>query len=148
MPVDPDHDDLSRLRHAAGGRSDSSFDWVDEPPDQTWRDTAYERLLAATATVTSDDESYLETVPRTPHAEQVLLDWCVHLVERLGGRGALMMVSYYRKIGWLGDDAHDTVHERIVSFSAPSEFEDAPTEEDHLKSLSFVIRLASMDGDG
>lgn len=147
MPADPDYHDRSRLRRAVEARSDASFDWVDEPVNESWRETAYERLIAATASVTSDGNAYLESIPRTPAAERVLLDWCVHLVERLGGRGAMLMVSYYRDIGWIGDDALDTVHERIVSFSAPSEFEDAPTEEDHLKSFSYIARLASMADD-
>ena len=147
MPFGPEHRDFSRLQRAVDAKSDESFDWVDKPVDQSWRETAYQRLVAATATVTSDGEAYLETIPQTPRAEQVLLEWCVHLVERLGGRGAMLMVSYYRDIGWLGDDAHDTVHERIVSFSAPSAFEDAPTEDDHLRSFSYVARLASMDDD-
>ncbi|KAB1196571.1 MULTISPECIES: FlaD/FlaE family flagellar protein [Haloferax] len=147
MPVGPEHHDLSRLRHAADARSDGSFDWVDEPVNQSWRETVYERLVETTAMLTSDGDAYLESIPRNPRAERVLLDWCVHLVERLGGRGALIMVSYYRDIGWVGDEARDTIHERIVSFSAPSEFEDAPTEEDHLRSFSYLVRLASMDDD-
>ncbi|WP_411963119.1 FlaD/FlaE family flagellar protein [Haloferax sp. YSMS24] len=145
MPAGPKPSDFSRLQRAIDARSEASFDWVDEPENESWRETAYERLIAATAMVTSDGEAYLESIPRTPRAEQVLLDWCVHLVERLGGRGAMLMVSYYRDIGWVGDDAHDTIHDRIVSFSAPSEFEDAPTEEDHLRSFSYIARLASMD---
>ncbi|KAB1188728.1 MULTISPECIES: FlaD/FlaE family flagellar protein [Haloferax] len=147
MVLDPEHDDVSGGRHTADERSDASFDWVDELESQTWRETVYERLLTTTAMVTADGQAYLESIPRTPRAEKVLLDWCVHLVERLGGRGALLMVSYYRRMGWVGYDAHKTIHERIVSFSAPSEFEDAPTEEDHLESFSYIVRLASMDDD-
>ncbi|KAB1194572.1 fla cluster protein FlaD2 [Haloferax sp. MBLA0076] len=147
MPLDPRHHDVAELHHAVDGRSDASFDWVDDPVDHTWRETVYHRLLATTAMITSDGDVYLESIPRTPRAENVLLDWCVHLVERLGGRGALLMVSYYRDIGWIGDDPHDTIHERILSFTVPSDFEDAPTEEDHVQSLSYIARLASMDDE-
>lgn len=147
MPVDPGFQDGSRFHRAVDEMADESFEWVDEPANRSWRETAYERLVTATATVTADGDAYLESIPRTPAAERVLLDWCVHLVERLGGRGAMLMVSYYRDIGWLGDDARDTVHERIVSFSAPEPFEDAPTEEDHLRSFSYVARLKSMEDD-
>ncbi|POG54648.1 FlaD/FlaE family flagellar protein [Haloferax marisrubri] len=129
------------LRREAGDRS---FDWVDAPTNRTWSDVAHERLLATTAVVTSDGEPFLDEIPRTPRAERVLLDWCVHLVERLGGRGALEMASYYRDIGWIGDEPHDTIRERVVSFTVPSDFEDAPTEEDHVRSFSYVARLSAM----
>ncbi|WP_416839388.1 FlaD/FlaE family flagellar protein [Haloferax sp. DFSO52] len=147
MPVAPEHHEQSRVHHAVDSGSDESFEWVDEPVNQSWRKTAYERLIVTTAMVTSDGDAYLESVPRTPGSEQILLKWCVHLVERLGGRGALLMVSYYRDIGWIGDDLHDAVHERIVSFSAPSEFEEIPTEEDHLRSFSYIAQLASLAED-
>ncbi|ELZ82820.1 fla cluster protein flaD [Haloferax larsenii] len=147
MPLDPRRYNVNELRHAAHGRNPAEFDWVDAPVDKEWNDVAYQRLLAATAEVASDGRPYLDSIPHTPNAEQVLLDWCVHLVERLGGRGSLEMVSYYRDIGWVGDDAHDTIRERILSFTTPTDFEDAPTEEDHVQSLSYVVRLSSMDDE-
>ncbi|ELZ98564.1 MULTISPECIES: FlaD/FlaE family flagellar protein [Haloferax] len=140
-PADADDPTGSRPRRGTGDRT---FDWADPPTNRTWRDVAHERLLATTAAVTSDGEPFLDDVPRTPRAERVLLDWCVHLVERLGGRGALEMVSYYRDIGWIGDGAHDAIRERVVSFTVPADFEDAPTEEDHVRSFSYVARLSAM----
>lgn len=148
MRLDPRRYDLSELRRATSGRDAAAFDWVDAPEDRTWQDVAYERLLSTTAAVASDGEPYLDAIPRTTEAERVALDWCVHLVERLGGRGALEMLWYYREIGWIGDDAHDAIRDRVVSFATPSDFEDAPTEEDHVQSLSYVVRLASMNEDG
>ncbi|AFK18923.1 fla cluster protein FlaD2 [Haloferax mediterranei ATCC 33500] len=144
MPRDPRHYDFAERRRPADGRSDARFDWADEPTDRAWSDVARKRLLATTAAVTSDGQPFLETIPRTPHAEQILLDWCTHLVERLGGRGAMEMVSYYRDIGWIGDDPHDTIHERILSFTVPEDFENAPTEEDHIQSFSYIARLSAM----
>ncbi|ELZ60267.1 MULTISPECIES: FlaD/FlaE family flagellar protein [unclassified Haloferax] len=140
-PTDADGPTGPGLRRNSGARS---FDWVDAPTNRAWSDVAHERLLATTAAVTSDGEPFLDEIPRTPRAERVLLDWCVHLVERLGGRGALEMASYYRDIGWIGDEPHDTIRERVVSFTVPADFEDAPTEEDHVRSFSYVARLSAM----
>ncbi|ELZ91371.1 fla cluster protein flaD [Haloferax mucosum ATCC BAA-1512] len=145
MPRDPRHYEISDRRRSGDVRSDARFDWADVPTDRTWSGVARKRLLTTTAAVTADGDPFLETIPRTPAAEQVLLDWCVHLVERLGGRGAMEMVSYYRDIGWLGDDPHDTIHERLLSFTVPEDFEDAPTEDDHVQSFSYIARLSAMD---
>ncbi|MFC7203956.1 FlaD/FlaE family flagellar protein [Haloferax namakaokahaiae] len=148
MPLTPRQYDLAALRRAVGKRRDPDFDWVDdESISREWREVVYERLLAATAMAEREGEAYLESIPRTTRAEKIALDWCVHLVERLGGRGALEMLTYYRELGWIGDDAHSALSEKIVSFSTTDDFTDAPTEEDHTESFSYIVRLVAVRDD-
>ncbi|ELZ98112.1 fla cluster protein flaD [Haloferax mucosum ATCC BAA-1512] len=153
MPLDPRRYDVNELRHAAHGRTEAEFDWIDGPIDEEWHEVASKRLAAAAAHVAPDGRPYLETIPHTPRAEQTLLDWCGYLVEALGSKGALDVLSYYRRIEWLGDDACETARSRILSLAPNTEptagdgDEGGPTEEHHIRSLSYVLRLASLHDD-
>lgn len=92
------------------------------------------------------ERPYLESVPDQYAARLTLFEWLQFALERVGSQRTLEALEYYVDIGWLSESAEAELREHVRVF------QDATVEEgkhtfdtaDHLVSLVYIARLASM----
>ncbi|MFB6301161.1 MAG: FlaD/FlaE family flagellar protein [Halobacteriales archaeon] len=102
------------------------------------------RLEAAADSATLT-RPYLPTVPDSTVAFEEVFDWLSYLLSTAGRRQTFETLRYYRTIGWIGPDAEDALRNYCRLFDdgqAPAE--PALFRRDHVVSLVFIARLASM----
>lgn len=89
---------------------------------------------------------YLEFVPDTYEAEMTIMDWLDPVVASAGLQGTIKAIGYYRSIGWVSDDAEETLGEyaRLVAEPELQSQERKLDLEDHRRSLQYIARLATM----
>ncbi|WP_396612964.1 FlaD/FlaE family flagellar protein [Haloferax sp. S1W] len=165
MYLDPDDYDAHELRRIARdthrsrngneNRLDSRspfrfdnplFDRSRKPASEALRSSQLEQLLLHQSR--SEDDSvtkpYLRSLPDKYGAERVVFDWLEFLVLKGGFKRAMDALQYYQTVGWLTPDVEEKLRDYLLGFSADVE---DPTEldvDDHLLSLVYVARLASM----
>jgi len=114
-------------------------------------DAAREReLLRLDAAAGGMERPYLSRVPEAFAAEYTVFEWLDFLTRKAGFRDALRALEYYRSIGWIGEAAEDRLREYLVGMDVerPRGEDGRLSVDDHLLSLVYVGRLASMTGDG
>ena len=114
--------------------------------DEALRSKQYRELflLQQTAGGTGPERPYLESLPRSYPAEMVVFEWLEYLVDRVGFRRCMDALRYYRSIEWITEPVERDLREYLTSFDdtgAAGELD----RSDHLLSLVYVARLASMD---
>lgn len=92
------------------------------------------------------ERPYLETVPDQYAARLTLFEWLQFALERVGSRRTLDALEYYVDIGWLSESAAEELREHVRVFQDAAVEEGRRTFEttDHLVSLVYIARLASM----
>lgn len=88
------------------------------------------------------ERPYLATLPEAYAGEELIFEWLGYLQEVTGLKRAMEALSYYRELGWLGDDAWATLREYLVGLEIDAEEPRDLQADDHLTSLSYVARLA------
>lgn len=108
--------------------------------------SSVERELARLQESSGDrlERPYLESTPQTYEAERTILSWLDPMVADAGLRGTIDALGYYRSVGWLGEDAEDTLGEyaRLVAERGAEHRAEPLDVRDHRRSLTYVARLA------
>lgn len=154
MTLNPSEYDPEELRSAARESGDENIRELKErlaerAADESVRSGQLKQLLFMHSS--ADEERlarpYLESVPGKYAAEITLFEWLDFLLQCGGVKRSLEAIDYYETIGWVGGDAAEKLRNHVRGFAGPadekshSEFEMA----DHVLSLMFVARLASME---
>lgn len=147
--IDPSAYDPDDLRSLAGVAPE-------EPPSETPTPSADDRFHAAhlralvhTARALPPEartRPYLPRIPPAPQAEELVADWLDFLVRRVGVGGAADALDYYRRLGWLSDDAAGAIRAHL-SGVPDRERGGALDADDHRLSLLYVCRLAAVGVD-
>ncbi|MFW5900645.1 MAG: FlaD/FlaE family flagellar protein [Halodesulfurarchaeum sp.] len=103
-------------------------------------------LLEGGADPADLERPYLESIPDQYAARLTLFEWLQFALETVGSRGTLDALEYYVTIGWLSDGAADELqdHVRVFQDGYPEEPNGGFETADHLVSLVYIARLASM----
>lgn len=146
-PTDYDPDELRTLAGVPTPDSTERPDW--EGPTE-FLGSAAARVQAAqlgdlyylAAAMDGATRPYLSHVPNVSTGARLALDWLEFLVS-IGGRdGAREALSYYRRVEWLGSDAHDTLVALLPGLTDGGSDRLRPGH--HRTSLVFVARLAAL----
>lgn len=154
-PTEYDPDELRRMAFEGDGDSTASAPSrglgadgdLDSPAAGTALDAAREReLLRLDAAVGDVERPYLPRVPDALAAEYTVFEWLDFLARKAGFKRALRALEYYRSVGWIGEAAEERLREYLVGMDVerPRGAQEGLTVEDHLLSLVYVGRLASM----
>ncbi|ELZ91368.1 fla cluster protein FlaD1 [Haloferax mucosum ATCC BAA-1512] len=122
------------------------FDRSRQEASEALRSSQLEHLLMHQSRGEEDgvEKPYLRSLPDKYGAERVVFDWLEFLVLKGGFKRAMDALRYYQTVDWLTEDVEQTLRNYLLGFSADV---DEPTEldvDDHLLSLVYVARLASM----
>jgi flagellar protein FlaE len=153
-PTEYDPDELRRMafegdgdREPPGASPLAGLD-ADPPGAGEALDDAREReLLRLDAATGEMERPYLPRLPEALAAEHAVFEWLDFLTRKAGFKRALRALEYYRSIGWIGEAAEDRLREYLVGMDVdrPRGEEGRLAVDDHLLSLVYVGRLASMD---
>jgi len=93
------------------------------------------------------ERPYLESMPGKYAAEITLFEWLEFLLERGGVKRSLQALDYYENVGWIGEEASEKLRNHVRGFAGPADEEKHTDLEmaDHVLSLVFIARLASME---
>lgn len=91
----------------------------------------------------SHGELYLTAIPPTANAELLVFDWVSMLREQTDTAGAPGAIRYYTTLDWITPDVADDLTTRVVGLRGPTSDCELRVE-DHLTSLRYVARLASL----
>jgi len=101
-------------------------------------------LLQQTSGGAGPERPYLDSLPRSYAAEVVVFEWLGYLVDKVGFRRTIDAFRYYRSIQWMTEDVESSLREYLTSFDG-SGSKGELDHGDHLQSLVYIARLASMD---
>lgn len=92
------------------------------------------------------ERPYLEAVPDQYAARLTLFEWLQFALERVGSRQTLDALEYYVAIGWLSESVAEALREHVRVFQDAAVEDERRSFEtaDHLVSLVYIARLASM----
>lgn len=156
MTLNPAEYDAEELRSAARqGDGDNIRELKErlseheETAEAAVRSGQLKQLLFMHSSASEADltQPYLEQMPGKYAAEITLFEWLDFLLERGGVKRALEAIDYYETVGWVGEDAAEELRDHVRGFAGPAdedEHEDLGMQ-DHILSLVFIARLASMD---
>ena len=152
MSTNPPDSDGRRTSHGA----------VDDPDVETLRsriaaetdpaspldgDHVKELLLLESGTDLDDlERPYLERLPDAYAGRLTLFEWLDFLLDVAGVRRTLDAIDYYVNVGWIDDAVAADIRDHVRAFReiAPSEGTRDLETADHVVSLVYVARLASM----
>ncbi len=106
-----------------------------------------ELILLQSGTDPADlERPYLDTVPDQYASRITLFEWLQFALERVGSQKTLDALEYYVNIGWLSKSAASDLRDHVRVFQDATGEEGKRTFEtaDHLVSLVYIARLASM----
>lgn len=156
MTLNPREYDPEELRNAAQ-QSDSEnirdlkarLTDEDGPVEESVRSGQLKQLLFMHSSASEDSlqRPYLESMPGKYAAEITLFEWLEFLLERGGVKRSLEALEYYESVGWVGEEAAAELQDHVRGFAGPADDEDHRDFEmaDHVLSLVFIARLASME---
>jgi flagellar protein FlaE len=91
------------------------------------------------------ERPYLETIPGQYAARLTLFEWLQFVLDRGGLQQTLDVIEYYVDIGWISSEAAESLEDHVRVFQeAAGDGEGSLETADHLVSLVYVARLASM----
>ncbi|MFB6268384.1 MAG: FlaD/FlaE family flagellar protein, partial [Halobacterium sp.] len=121
----------------------------EQAAEESIRSSQLKQLLFMHSSASAEnlERPYLETMPGKYAAEITLFEWLEFLLERGGVKRSLDAIDYYESIGWVGEDAAEELRDHVRGFAGPADEEDHADFEmtDHVLSLVFIARLASME---
>lgn len=97
-----------------------------------------------------DGKPYLKTLPSGYGSELLVIEWLSYLNEASDTSEALRAIRYYETVGWIGDEAADSL-ERYLSGIGGGELQPLPgsetqlTIDHHTASLHYIGRLGGAD---
>ena len=142
---DPRTADASeRLTDAAGLREEfaGSVDATQGVPKAQLKELV---LLEAGTDPEELERPYLEGLPEQYAARLTLFEWLQFALERGGTEHTLDAIDYYHDIGWIDQDAAESLRDHVRVFQDGTDGSgEAFGTADHLVSLVYVARLASM----
>ena len=163
MTINPRDYDLEELRKMARDRepgavpdeervpnSDPNLEWgeVDGEgtvADEGFRARLYRELMPLMAGSDDASKPYLATLPETQAAEFMLFEWLEFLLLHGGFRGAQEALDYYESIDWITDDVESDLNDYLLGIEDAGASEGSQLDvDDHLLSLVYIARLASM----
>jgi archaeal flagellar protein FlaE len=128
-----DGEGVSTAMRGFHARGDRSADWP-------------RRLLFVENAVDHDmAKPYLTALPQSYAAELLVFEWLTFLVEAGGTQGMEDAFRFYQSIDWLTEEAEDGLREYVHGLD-DDDAEDAGSlsMDDHIESLIYITRLASM----
>lgn len=136
-----DGENIKELKQRLAGREQSS--------DESVRSGQLKQLLFmhSSADPGDLDRPYLDAMPGTYAAEITLFEWLDFLLESGGVKRSVEAIDYYENVGWVGEDAAQQLRNHVRGFASSAD-EDAHSDfemTDHVLSLMFIARLASME---
>ncbi|MFB6219050.1 MAG: FlaD/FlaE family flagellar protein [Halobacteriaceae archaeon] len=134
-----DEGDPSELQNGGG-----EFEWASPPSTDALESNQYRQLFMLQSAAGDVGKPYLEELPGDYGAELVVFEWLDFLLTKAGVRSALEALRYYESIGWLGEDAEETLEEYLLGLDEPEDAVAGLDREDHSLSLVYVARLAAM----
>lgn len=131
--------DIEELRRDLASQAEES----DDVPKAQLKELI---LLQGGAEPADLERPYLESVPDQYAARLTLFEWLQFALEQVGSRRTLDALEYYVTIGWLSEGAADELrdHVRVFQDVHPEEPNGGFETADHLVSLVYIARLASM----
>lgn len=156
MTLNPSEYDAEELRSAARQGDGKNIRELKErlaeheqSAEEAVRSGQLKTLLFMHSSASEEDlqRPYLEQMPGKYAAEITLFEWLDFLLERGGVKRSLEAIDYYETIGWVGSDAAEELRNHVRGFAGPAD-EDQHTDlemTDHVLSLVFIARLASME---
>ncbi|MFC3476243.1 FlaD/FlaE family flagellar protein [Halobacterium litoreum] len=156
MTLNPREYDAEELRSAARKSDDENIRELKErlaeheqTADEAVRSGQLKQLLFMHSSADEErlQRPYLESMPGKYAAEITLFEWLDFLLERGGVKRSLEAIEYYENIGWVGDEAAEKLRNHVRGFAGPADEESHSDFEmaDHVLSLVFIARLASME---
>lgn len=101
--------------------------------------------LEAAADPATLSRPYLSSIPDSTVAFEEVFDWLSYLLSSVGRRKTLEALRYYRTIGWIDGGAEESLRNYCRLFDdGETPAEPALFRRDHVVSLVFIARLASM----
>lgn len=92
------------------------------------------------------ERPYLRSFPEVSAGRQIGRDWLAYLVTTAGERASRAAVARYRARGWIGEDAAETLDDRIDdAVAALAEGDGSLDRADHLLSFAHVVRLLGVE---
>lgn len=146
-PTDYDPDELRTLAGVPTPESPERPDW-EGPSEFLGRAAAQVQaaqlgdLYYLSAAMDGATRPYLPDLPTAATGARLALDWLEFLVSVAGRDGAERALSYYRRIEWVGDAAHDTLVSLLPGLDPGGA--DRLTPGHHRTSLVFIARLAAV----
>ncbi|AHG03740.1 flagella E [Halobacterium sp. DL1] len=156
MTLNPREYDPEELRTAAQQGDDENIRELkrrlaeqEQETDESVRSGQLKQLLFMQSSASEDrlERPYLQTMPGKYAAEITLFEWLEFLLERGGVKRSLQALDYYENIGWVGEEASEKLRNHVRGFAGPAD-EEAHADlgmADHVLSLVFIARLASME---
>ena len=90
------------------------------------------------------EKPYLDALPDTYAAEIAIFEWLEFVLARAGFKRTLDVLGYYREMGWITESVESALREYMRCCDAPAEATAELDRSDHVLSLVYVARLASM----
>jgi flagellar protein FlaE len=156
MTLNPSEYDAEELRSAARKGDGENIRELkkrlaehEQSAEEAVRSGQLKQLLFMHSSASEEDlqRPYLAQMPGKYAAEITLFEWLDFLLERGGVKRSLEAIDYYETIGWVGSDAAEELRNHVRGFAGPAD-EDEHTDlemTDHVLSLVFIARLASME---
>lgn len=110
-------------------------------------DEVKELLLLESGADPSDlERPYLTSIPDTYAGRLTLFEWLDFALRRGGVGRTLDAIEYYEQIGWISEDVASSLRDHVRAFQDVARSEETTAFEtaDHVVSLVYVARLASM----
>lgn len=154
MFIDPrmfDFDDRQKLLpdHGSPRARESNVDEVNENPVSSAEiglgtTECRELVMLETTRGELDSKPYLTHVPRSYIGELIIFRWLEDLVSKAGFAQAVDAITYYASINWISEPVVRSLREYLSGFSEPVDESRQITLEDHVRSLLYIARLASL----
>jgi flagellar protein FlaE len=165
MSINPSDYDLNELRKMARERGGEAGEGkrdgdeseiglssgVDTPSTpsggagNSFRAGLYRELLPLEAT-NDASKPYLDSLPEHYAAENLIFEWLEFLLLHAGYQGAMEALDYYESVDWITEECESKLNDYMLGLEegAGSEGTDLDID-DHLLSLVYVAKLASME---
>jgi flagellar protein FlaE len=150
-PPDTDRQDDARSADANDGLTDAAglreeFAGTVDANQGVPKAQLKELVLLEAGTDPEDlERPYLEGLPDQYAARLTLFEWLQFALDRGGTEHTLVAIDYYREIGWVDEEAADSLRDHVRVFQDGADGSGEPFgTADHLVSLVYVARLASM----
>lgn len=94
-----------------------------------------------------DSKPYLTHVPRSYIGELIIFRWLEDLVSKAGYAQAVDAITYYASINWISTPVARLLREYLTGVTEPVDESRQITLEDHVRSLLYIARLASLSNN-
>lgn len=159
-PRDYDLDELRKMARERGGDASGTRD-VDDSDiglssgaerkttrsggTSSFRAGLYRELLPLEATHDAE-KPYLDELPEHYAAENIIFEWLEFLLLHTGYKGATEALDYYESVEWITEDCESILNDYLLGIEEGADTSEADLDiDDHLLSLVYIARLASME---